>query len=353
LPTSTKSDRATATFQPYYWEAYNEIVQPRRFNHYLIRRWLPELGPLGLAAVLALRDRCYHNPQTGVLRDECEVDMRELAAALGVSRTTLFAEFGRNEALGQFVRRVEQYQMKGGKPHRTANSFRVCMDDPIHPDDLERYDLLRAEKERDRAEPTSSGKRVKPESDYESGIRTHSAKPADYESGIRTAETTSLESASRTAETMSPESGIRTVYVNSPSGGSLPSESLTPAAGEAPPINSPQGEESREEGHGSAVEGEGEDVAGELRDSLLCAAWSKALKALEAKVKRPTFEAHLKPLRPLSLNEETGQVELLCASLFAREWLDKRHREAIEQALSAALGRPIAVRLTASPSGKA
>ncbi|HVK06064.1 MAG TPA: DnaA N-terminal domain-containing protein [Armatimonadaceae bacterium] len=339
MPTSTKPDRATATFQPYYWEAYNEIVQPRRFNHYLIHRWLPELGPLGLAVVLALRDRCYHNPQTGVLRDECEVDMRELAAALGVSRTTLFAEFGRNEALGQFVRRLEQYQMKGGKPHRTANLFRVCMDDPIHPDDLERYDLLRAEKERDRAETTPSGKRVKPESAYESGIRTHSPEPAAYESGIRTAETTSLKSASRTAETMSPESGIRTAYVNLPSGGSIPSESLTPSAGD-PPIDSPQGEDR----HGSAVTAE--DVAGELRDSLLCAAWSEALKALEAQVNRPTFEAHLKPLRPLALDEETGQVELLCPSQFAREWLDKRHREAIEEALGAALGRAASVRLT-------
>src|SRR5690349_2140546 len=109
--TDRTAARATATFVPYYWEAYNEIVEPRRYDHYLVRRWLPALGPLGFALVKALRDRCYHNPTTGVLRDSCEIDMDELAGAVGVSRRTLFRELADNEALAQFVRRIEQWQM--------------------------------------------------------------------------------------------------------------------------------------------------------------------------------------------------------------------------------------------------
>jgi hypothetical protein len=125
--------RSTATFEAYYWEAYNAIVEPRRWDHYLLRRWLPTLGPLGFALVKVLRDRCYFNPDTGVLRDTCEIDMDELAHLIGVSRATLFRELGRNVALGCFVRRVEQYQMINGRPQQTRNLYQVCMDDPVHP----------------------------------------------------------------------------------------------------------------------------------------------------------------------------------------------------------------------------
>ncbi|MBC8134524.1 MAG: hypothetical protein H8F28_01385 [Fibrella sp.] len=164
-PPTRSQSRATATFVPYFWEAYNEIVEPRRFDHYLVRRWLPELGPLGFSIVKTLRDRCYHNPLQGVLRDECEVDMNELAAALGVSRATLFREFERNQSLAHFVQKQAQYQMRGGKPHQTANAYRVSMDEPVHPNDYERYDALRAQKEMERQSPkaTGSGARVKPE----------------------------------------------------------------------------------------------------------------------------------------------------------------------------------------------
>ena len=349
--------RVTATFQPYYWEAYNEIVEPRRFDHYLVRRWLPDLGQTGFTIVKILRDRCYHDPRTGVLRNTCEMSMDELATAVGVSRAFLFKVFKENTSLAHFVRRIEQYQLVDGKPRRDRNVYQVSMDDPVHPADLERYDELRAIKEVERQQQPIRRlwKGGGEGTSYESTTKTHSTEPAPYESTTKTADTKYPPSTTKTAETSSLESTTQTAYVNSPSGGSLPSDSLTPSAGEAPPINSPQGED----GHGSAVEGEGshseavtaEDVAGELRDSLLCAAWTEALKALAAVVDRPTFEAHLKPLRPLALDEETGQVELLCASRFAREWLDKRYREAIEEALGTALGRPVAVRLV-TPAGE-
>jgi len=340
--------RNTATFQPYFWEAYNEIVQPRRFDHYLLHRWLPELGQNGFVIVKVLRDRCYHNPQTGVLRDSVEVDLDELARACQMSRRTLLRELSENAMLGQFVRRIKQYQMVDGRPRQRENLYQVSMDDPVHPQDLARYDELRAEKERDRHQPAPR-KIVHAESKPYGGQNDpHRKKPSAYEGQNGTPDPTGLQSHIGTPDPTGLPGQNGTAYVNSPSGGSIPSASIPPGAGEAPPINSPQGEE--EGSRSSAATSSPPDVAAELRDSLLCGAWRQALKALETQINRPTFEAHLKPLRPLALDEPAGTVELLCPSHFAREWLDKRHRPAIEQALSAALGRAVLVRL-ATPAG--
>ena len=362
---SAAARRDTATFEPYYWEAYNEIVEPRRFDHYLVRRWAPALGPTGFLLLKVLRDRCYHNPQTGVLRDTCEVDLDELAAAVGVSRATVVRELRNNEALGHFVRRVRQYRIVDGRPRKDANLYQISMDDPVHPADYTRYDELRAIKECERAEasvPARADTRIK----REDGSSAYTAQSEPYrrphKAQIEPTDAKHLTVQNDPTDATHLKAQIEPTLDYSPSGGALPSDSLTPPAAD-PPINSPQGED----GHGSevkpgltAVEGEeshggavtAEDVAGELRDSLLCAAWSEALRALEGAVNAPTFAAHVRPLRPLSLDEETGQVELLCASQFAREWLDKRHRPAIEEALSAALGRPVAVRLTSKGEKK-
>jgi hypothetical protein len=184
--------RSTATFEAYYWEAYNQIVEPRRWDHYLLRRWLPTLGPLGFTLVKVLRDRCYFNPDTGVLRDTCEIAMDELAHLVGVSRATLFREMGRNVALGCFVRRVEQYQMVNGRPQQTKNLYQVCMDDPVHPEDRERYEALRLQKEAEREQPLPR-KIVKRDGQrsYGSQDETHRRQQGSHESQSATYESQS------------------------------------------------------------------------------------------------------------------------------------------------------------------
>jgi hypothetical protein len=345
--------RDTATFEPYYWEAYNEIVQPRRFDHYLVRRWLPELGPLGFAIVKALRDRCYHDPRSGVLRDSCEVDVEELAGTLRTSRASLFREFGRNEALGSFVRRVKQYQMVDGKPRQDRNLYQISMDDPVHPADLDRYEELRAVRERDRdvPRPTKVVKGLTPrpgayesQSDthrgvgYESQSATHTSAKVAYESQIDTADTKCLGSQIATPDTSCPGSQSDTAVVYLPSGGGLPTESDTPGSrADSPPIKSPQGEDR----HGSAVEAEGDDPS---PDEVL---WAIALSLLADRVNKPTYEAHLRTLRPLGRSADRGGAfSLGCPSLFTREWLDKRHRGTLEAALSEAAGEEVTVCLT-------
>ena len=135
--------RRTVTLEQYYWAAYNEIAKPNRIGWYLATRWLPTLKPLGYAIVGALRAHCYYNSKTGELRNEIQVDMKELAASVGVSRTTLWREFKESAALSQFVRRQDRYVVKAKGPQREGNVYLVCMDDPIHPDDLEKYEALR------------------------------------------------------------------------------------------------------------------------------------------------------------------------------------------------------------------
>ena len=332
-PSPRERERETATFVPYYWEAYNEIVEPRRFDHYLITRWLTDLKPLGFSLVKVLRDRCYHNPVKGILRDSCEVDMDELAKIVRVSRTTLFKEFRENTALQQFVRRIPRHHIVDGKWHQATNVFQVCMDDPIHPDDMAAYDDLRAQKEMERDQPLPTrlvvGADGKPYEYKSRTLREKGASPKSADSVLLEASTfpksaDSVLMSTPNALTMSADSAH---HIDNLPPGVLTKESLTPPAAAFPPINPPQGDP--------------EPV------SEIAGAWEAAQPALQASVNAPTYHTHLKQLQTLYL--ETGEPEtvvLLAKSAFSREWLERRHMELLTIALSDALGRPVAVRLT-------
>jgi hypothetical protein len=321
--------RSTATFLPYYWEAYNEIVEPRRFDHYLIKRWLPALGPLGFALVKALRDRCYHNPQTGVLRDECEVDLTELADSVGVSRATLVRELARNEALGHFIRRIRQFKMVDGRPRKDANAYQVSMDDPVHPSDLERYDDLRAIKEKERAATDSAPTRLKRESSsHKAQIEPNRG---SYKAQI---EPSNLSAQFESSDTKCLSAHFEPTKDNLPSGSFLTEDVLTPAAAPQPNGLPPMGEGS------TLSESEGSSAPPEL-----LSAWPLALLEIAQFVNRPTFHTHIKPLVPLDLTDE-GEVALLVPSAFTRGWLEARHLPTLESALRKALKRDVTVRLT-------
>jgi hypothetical protein len=151
----------SATLRPFYAAPHNAITQPDRYDWYLITRWLPDLGPLGFAIVKVLRRRCYHHRETGVVRNECQMEMAELAAAVGVGRTTVFREFDRNQALAEFVVRHDHYHIGTQGARRTANVFEVSMDDPVHPDDMAEYERLVAETEAQADGPAGKGRRTR------------------------------------------------------------------------------------------------------------------------------------------------------------------------------------------------
>ena len=358
--------RGTATFVPYYWEAYNEIVKPHRFNHYLITRWLPDLGRTGFAIVLVLRDRCYYDRHTGALRNKVEIKMDELAKAVDVGRTTLFREFERNEVLKRFVTYEPRFDTVGGHPQQVENLFTISMDDPIHPDDLDKYEELRALKEIERMTPpvpTPPGKKRRRMPDdipqipeYQNGTLEKAgqsrAENRGYQNGtlgtdgpgreyrFETPDAMHLYNQNGTPDATHLPSQNCTAIDKFPSGGLYTSLNTLPGAA-APPINSPQGE--------------AESVAECLRAwEAVQSTWDVALTAIQSKVNKPTFESHMRALRPLGFEgtSETETFVLLVASAFNREWVEKRYTGTITTAVSDACGRDVAVRFTLVAPGE-
>lgn len=329
--------RSTATFEAYFWEAYNEIVRPNRFDWYLVTKWLPNLGPAGFAIVKALRTLCYHNPRDGILRDTCEISMDDLAAMVGMKRTTLYEELKRNEALAQFVQRQEQIDWKGNRPVRSMPRFRVCMDDPIHTSDMEAYDQLRAQKERDRAPGEERRYNVLPKSG--SGISDEVPKSENRISDLPKSGSRTPKSENRTRKS---GSGI---LINKgsdlPSGSYIPTESL-PAL---PETESPSHKCDPPGGEAEALDPRPD--APHPSDPL-SAAWQQALPILAGLVNKPTYEVHLQPLHPVRIEQHGGDGEtavLAAPSAFSREWVAQRWSGHLAEALSAALGRIVTVKL--------
>jgi len=145
---------ADITVSPFYHSAVNEITKPSSLvfmSHYFARKWAPDLGALGVAIVLCLRDRCYYDRRSGEKRDLVEkFPVREIAKACSVSEKTIRREFDRNVPLKKFV--AEEYEYKAGRIPGSvledAYSYRIAMDDPIHPSDEQRLlTLVRARAE--------------------------------------------------------------------------------------------------------------------------------------------------------------------------------------------------------------
>lgn len=72
------------------------------------------------------------------------------------------------------------------------------------------------------------------------------------------------------------------------------------------------------------------------RSVALRRAWDRTLQNLSARVSKGTFESFIAPIRPLSWAGH--DVILGVTSPFAREWLDKRHRNLVRSTLEVHLG---------------
>ena len=145
-----------------YHSAAHVITEPDKYvacSRYFVRRWMPLLGNEGTRIVLALRSLGYFNPGTGETRNGIEIELAELAAMIGVHVATLKREFGdvkgkpgspANPALQKFVRKEKQYWRDPvtNRLLRTANIYRVMMDDPLHEDDLPRLNEILVSREK-------------------------------------------------------------------------------------------------------------------------------------------------------------------------------------------------------------
>ena len=152
-----------------YHSAAHVITEPDKYvacSRYFVRRWMPLLGNEGTRIVLALRSLGFYNPGTGETRNGIEIELAELAAMIGVHVATLKREFGDvkgqpgvpyNPVLQKFARKEKQYWRDPvtNRLLRTANIYRVMMDDPLHEDDLPRLNEILASREKG-AEPSEA-----------------------------------------------------------------------------------------------------------------------------------------------------------------------------------------------------
>jgi len=365
---SSAASRETITFRAYYWEAYNEIVQPRAIGRYLIRRWLPDLGTNGFAIVQVLRDRAYFNAETGELRNDIFVEsMDEFARMCSMSPSTLRRELKNNAALAEFVRKAPAYQ-----PNRSASPFGrnvekagtvywVAMDDPIHPCDEARYQELKQRKELEQGQrktgasgiPTAvllamrdAPSPVKPEAEQGGGEGSANTGQNDrYWEPANTGQNDRywgpnnghFDRPQRQNDRLprqndgDPRQNDRLprhfdrLYNKVDPSSSFPLYTSDTAALPFQP-------------NGCHPEGQKPDT-----DPLI-AVWDRALGLLAGRVNTPTLETHLRPLRIASVDED-GAALLLAPHESTRDWIEKRHLPAITEALGEALGRPVTVRL--------
>ena len=131
----------TAQFSPVYQSAVNSITRPDRYvfvSRYLVEKWLPDLGPNAFAILCFLRRECYHNRQTGELRNEVtRLAMLDIAAGCQLSVSTVRRELQNNKVLQRFVSVSREFVHEGRRNglRQDRNSYTVSMDDPVHPAD--------------------------------------------------------------------------------------------------------------------------------------------------------------------------------------------------------------------------
>ena len=80
---------------------------------------------------------------------------------------------------------------------------------------------------------------------------------------------------------------------------------------------------------------------------VLRRAWDRTLRMLATRVNKPTFETHIRTLKPLFLSERMSEGRILCditlgvPSAFTREWVEKRHTPLIQGLLEEVLDREV------------
>src|SRR5687768_6961325 len=77
-------------------------------------------------------------------------------------------------------------------------------------------------------------------------------------------------------------------------------------------------------------------------------AWTAVLRVLAGKVSTASYEAYIRPIKPLSFDGD--DVVLGVSSPFASEWIRKNYLAAIHTSLESALARKLHVRLRVLPN---
>src|SRR5256886_7291838 len=79
--------------------------------------------------------------------------------------------------------------------------------------------------------------------------------------------------------------------------------------------------------------------------------WQEALRRIESRLSKPTYELYLKNMTPLAVRGDTFVFSV--PSRHAKEWIESRHASLIHGALQEVLARAITIQLTVVEDGPA
>ena len=112
-------------------------------SQYFRHQWLSQLGAGPAVLISYLRSYCYHNEETGELRDQVTITRPQLADALGVDRTTLFRWFkkiDKKTPMAQpFYPFLELLDTQKTADNEVESTYRVQLHDPLIASDLADY----------------------------------------------------------------------------------------------------------------------------------------------------------------------------------------------------------------------
>ena len=143
-----KPSQRKMVLQEAYGTQRAAVIHPERglfLTNYFFSRWLPLLGHSAVMVILAARSQCYWNPSTSELRNEVVTDMATLASLASVSVRTVKDVLSNELVRSYFLRYIVRRQMTTNGIRTAGILLQVRMDDPLTPEDQEKYGLLEEE----------------------------------------------------------------------------------------------------------------------------------------------------------------------------------------------------------------
>jgi hypothetical protein len=147
-PREQKPSQRKMVLQEAYGTQRAAVIHPERglfLTNYFFSRWLPLLGHSAAMVILAARSQCYWNPSTSELRNEVVTDMATLADLASVSVRTVKDVLSNELVRSYFLRYIVRRQMTTNGIRTAGILLQVRMDDPLTPDDQEKYELYEEE----------------------------------------------------------------------------------------------------------------------------------------------------------------------------------------------------------------
>jgi hypothetical protein len=148
VPREQKPSQRKMVLQQAYGTQRAAVIHPERglfLTNYFFSSWLPLLGHSAVMVILAARSQCYWNPSTSELRNEVVTDMATLAGLASVSVRTVKDVLSNELVRRYFLRYIVRRQMTTNGIRTAGILLQVRMDDPLTPEDQEKYGLFEEE----------------------------------------------------------------------------------------------------------------------------------------------------------------------------------------------------------------